>query len=181
MTINHRAGFSLLELLIVVVILGIGMSLSIHLFNRPLDQHVSDQVSLIAQEMAAAKAEAINRGGQAMYFFDSANNWYSVLVAGHEESTTEPPAHLQTPLDDKIVFGTGSAKTGPLGDATTSGPVPYSRIVCDAWGRCGLNERPVVTYYFRAKDDGRAVAAITIGKNGTIRSWRYNSENDSWR
>lgn len=181
MLLGRRAGFSLLELLVVLVIIGLGLSLSIHLLVRPQGQYVADEVALIAEEMASAKAEAIRRGGQALFFFNSSENWYSVLVANHDELVTEPPAHLRIPLPKDIVFGTGAVKTGPLGDDVDLGAVPFSRVVCDAWGRCGLNEYPVVTYYFRAQDNGGAVAAITIGKNGTVRSWKYSPDNDSWQ
>jgi len=141
-----------------------------------------DEADLIAAEIDRAIADAISNGGLAVIRFDVANRRWAAWATAADDSTWTPPSEGHwNDLGPKLIYGSGNATTGPLGEPIDPlNPAPLQTVVCDAWGRCELAGGLTLSTFIAGSVDGDAVAAVTLTYSGSAESWVYESSNGTW-
>lgn len=179
---NPSRGFTVIELMMVVLVIGFLAGTALTIARRKPVAQLNDQVEAIARMIDEVKAEAISTASQANFFFGTnGQGAYFASIRSEPNSIVSLPTSRIENVGPGIIFGKGSAKHGPLGDPlAAASAMPSSMVVCDAWNRCDLGGEVVVTYYFQSETDPKMVAALTISRNGMVRSWKFNPDNGSW-
>jgi prepilin-type N-terminal cleavage/methylation domain-containing protein len=144
------AGFSLVELLIVITLMGILAALALPNVNAGIHEQLAGAAEVIAGDLAYARGLAVSNNSSYRFTFDLANNQYVLRYSGVNPALATLPSNpFQTPGGDPTQYtvklgdlsmlggkvqlaavGTmGSAPTaqtllefGPLGGTTSSNP-----------------------------------------------------------
>ena len=77
-----RNGFTLIEIIVVVVILGIAALLAVPMLSSAADTQLRSAANMMAADMEYARSMAISRQQYYMVVFDSTNNSYEVQDSG---------------------------------------------------------------------------------------------------
>lgn len=180
-------GFTLIEVVVTLTIILVVLGF-VTLRHKPSPvATVRDTAAAMVADLQEAKAQAVATAGKAIFRFERSggpqgNGWWAAWRADADDTNTTPAPGSILPLENDVIFGSGHAVYGPMGDPVNSlEPTPLSVVTCDAFGRCELGDKIVVTYYLQHRDRPDAVAAVTIGRSGTIRAWHFNPENGSWK
>lgn len=184
--LRSRQGHSLLELVVVATMAGILLAGVIWKSRITPETLVRDEAEMMASALNEVKARAIASGQKSVFFFGSGGGlpgqgWYAPLWVPADSVVTAPPEAMKVYLTDPVIFGTGNATTGPMGDpVNASNPVPSGAITCDGWGRCTLGGSVLLTFYLQHEGAPNVLSAVTIGQSGGIRAWRYDPANQRW-
>jgi prepilin-type N-terminal cleavage/methylation domain-containing protein len=174
---GNARGFTAIELITVLVALAVLAAVYMAL-QRPSEmipvevaaQQLVTGIARVRDEAAAAEAEAL----------------IAVLPDGRYAVQTGPAGSLSLPtipaeeweaLPEGLVWGAGSATTNPLGQPVA--PLP-AQVYCDADGSCDVPDLMAI-YLIRSRREPHRVAAITLGQNGAVQSWRWEPGTARWK
>ncbi|MGH7514109.1 MAG: pilus assembly FimT family protein [Gemmatimonadales bacterium] len=175
-----RRGFSLIEVLIVVVLIGIMLSIVVPRFRVSQSTKARQAADQLAHDLEAVRSRALATRSVARLALDAAGGTYSGYLdtdrdGALSQSAAETAAlevFRSRDLDQDIRFGRGTAPDLPGFAGGGSVTLPNSRVDFDARGlTTPLGTRGVV--YFRSATDTTAVAAVSISAAAGIQSWVY--------
>jgi len=105
---RRSAGFTLVELLVLVVILGIAATLAVPMFNDRGDIRLRSAAAVLAADLDAARIESLGHGDDPrVLVFDTDAESYRVAAS------SDPDTALTTLADRQpwsVTFGSGSAR-----------------------------------------------------------------------
>ena len=123
-SLRMKSGFTLIEIIIVVVILSIAAMAAIPLMSSASDVQIRSASNLIAADLEYAKSMAISRGQNYTVVFDAANNSYGIYKKGE----TDPIQHPVKKGFDYVMNFTNDSRLGKVditGVSFTDGTVEF--------------------------------------------------------
>lgn len=184
----ERDGFTLIELILVVVLISIMTSIVAPMWRVSPARRVENMAHLLATEMELARNQALSERRIVRIDFDVAGGSY-VAYADHDGDDSIGavaaeiaafPAFGSKTLDQFVIFGRGGASAVP-GDAGLGAVTLASNQlllsdqgVPDPWGTMG-------TIYLTHSDDNSAVAAISVASSGSFKAWKWDAGASTWR
>lgn len=182
---HSRRGYTLLELLLVVLFVGILFTIALSYTSTPVVTLVEDQARRFAQEVRAARASAIAEAGTAVIELDPAGgpggeDRYRAGLLGEDEDGTGPHPGMWIDVSNGVRMSPGGLSSGPLGDPAAALDTPIT-IRCAATGSCDLGGPVALTFYFSHPSDPAVVRAVTLGAHGGVRSWRWSPAEGVWQ
>ena len=187
MTSRVRAGFTLVEMLIVIVVMGLGMMIMVPRLRVSEQTKARGAASLLAADLEMARSRAMAYRAVVRVVFTPATNSYTGYLDFNRDG-----AIGQTVAERDSLHLYGGTRTLPNGvtygrasqpditDFTGAGSItfPAPQIDFDARGlTTPFGTRGVI--YVRRPGDSTAVAAVTVSGAGGIRIW--TSEGGTWR
>ncbi len=118
--VSHKAsGFTLIEIIIVVVILSIAAMAAIPLMSSASDVQIRSASNLIAADLEYAKSMAISRGQKYSVVFDEGENSYGI----YKEGETDPIQHpVKKGLNDYVMNFSNDSRLGKVDITNVSFP-----------------------------------------------------------
>jgi prepilin-type N-terminal cleavage/methylation domain-containing protein len=187
MTPRARAGFTLVEMLIVIVVMGLGMMIMVPRLRVSDQTKARAAASLLAADLEAARSKAMAYRAVVRVVFTPATNSYTGYLDFNRDgvigqSVAERDSlHLYggtRTLPNGVTYG--RATQPDITDFPGAGSItfPTPQIDFDARGlTTPFGTRGVI--YVRRPGDNTAVAAVTVSGAGGIRIW--TSEGGTWR
>lgn len=180
---RSRRGFTIIELLSVVMIVGIMMAVMLPKFRISEKTEVQLAGMQLAQDIDIARTRALSTREQVRVAFMVTSRKYGGYLDDDGDGTiSETAAEWQAlrgfgirELPTRVSFGRGTA--GPIPDDATSGGVglPDERIEFDSRGlTTPMGARGVV--YLVNDRDPYAVVAVQITPSGNVRFWTYHQD-----
>jgi prepilin-type N-terminal cleavage/methylation domain-containing protein len=124
-TDNARAGFSLVELMLVMVIMGILGAIALPRVDVAQFQ-VNSAVQAISTTMVAAQREAITKQHDIILTFDAANRQVRLVWDANSDGAVGANERTRVvTLDDRVVFGRGGASARAFG----SQPIDFDDVI----------------------------------------------------
>jgi prepilin-type N-terminal cleavage/methylation domain-containing protein len=184
----RRAGFTIIELVVVVTIIGVMTMIIAPTFRVSEERRVENMAHLLVSQLEMARTQALGSRQYIRVDFNEAAGTY-VAYADHNGDATITgvaaeiaafPEFGNRTLDALLVFGRGVAPVLP-GDAGTE-PITLAsdRFLLDnqaiptPWGTMG-------TIYITHSRDNAAVAAVSVASSGAFRAWRWMPALNQWR
>ncbi len=186
MTETNRAGFTLIEMLIVIVVMGIAMTIAIPRFrvtNKTKARRIATQ---LAADLEVARSQARAHRATVRVVFDAGTNSYTGYLDFDRDNVL---AQSTAERDSLRAFGTRVLPTGAsfgraaqvdITNFAGAGAItfPTPQINFDGRGLTTPFGTRGVVYVQLAADPG-AVAAVTVSGAGGVRLW--TSEGGTWR
>jgi prepilin-type N-terminal cleavage/methylation domain-containing protein len=181
-----RAGFTLIEMLIVIVVMGLAMMIAVPRF-RVSDKTKARQVATqLAADLEVARSKAMAHRATVRVVFDAATNSYTGYLDFDRDNVL---AQSTAERDSLHAFGTRVLPTGAsfgragqvdITNFAGAGAItfPTPQVNFDGRGLTTPFGTRGVVYVHLAADTG-AVAAVTVSGAGGVRLW--TSEGGYWR
>lgn len=187
-SVRRVAGFTLVELVLVLTLISIMASIIAPVFSIPPSRQVENDATLIATQLEMARTEALSNRRMVRVLFSTGSDTYRGFVdhnaddsiAGIAAEAAAFPEFGTRTLSDLVSFGRGSASAVPgdagLGAVTLPGTALdiNDQGIPDPWGTMG-------TVYLEHDREATAVAAISISSSGSFKVWRWDAGASSWR
>ena len=185
----ERKGFTIVELVVAIMIVGVALAITLPRFRASPAQKVKAAATQLVRELEMARTRGLAAKRSARLVFNVTGNSY----VGYEdyngnglfyENATEMEA-LRWPgvsqLSPDVRFGRGNATTSAPGDTTASGAVTFinGRLT---FGKDGLTT-PFGTrgaVYFVSSTSADVVAAVSVTGAGSFKVWLYQG-GGAWR
>jgi len=173
----RRAGTSLIEMLVVLVVLGVLTSVAAPLMRPSTKGTVEQNTRLLAQDLDHARSKAYAARshvrvvvGDTIWRTYLDNNRDSVIAEVASELTAFGPMNTRI-LEKQVVFGRGAAPRVP--SDTVVNWVPGIRRV--QFGTRGTTEPFGSSWflYLTYDSDNTAVSAVEINSAANVRVWRW--------
>jgi prepilin-type N-terminal cleavage/methylation domain-containing protein len=186
MTRHNRAGFTLIEMMIVVVVMGLAMMIAVPRFRASSKTKARMAATLLTNDLELARSKAMAHRATVRVVFDDVTSSYTGYLDFDRDGTIGESAAERDSLHG---FGTrtlpnaasfGRAGQPDITDFPGAGDItfPTPQINFDGRGLATpFGTRGVV--YVQLADDTAAVAAVTVSGAGGIRLW--TSEGGYWR
>jgi len=177
---GHRRGFSLIEILIVIVLIGLMLSIVVPRFRISQFTKTRAVADQLARDLEAARSRALATRSLARIVLDPAAGTYTGYLDNDRDGALAQSA-VETAalevfrtrgLDRDIQFGRGAAPDVPGFAGPGSVTLPNSRVDFDSRGlTTPLGTSGVV--YLRSATDTTAVTAVTVSAAAGIQTWSY--------
>lgn len=186
MTRDRRAGFTLIEMVIVVVVMGLAMMIAVPRFRASSKTKARMAATMLTSDLELARAKAMAHRAQVRVVFSTATNSYTGYLDFNRDGVISESIAER---DSLHAFGTrrlvndavfGRNGQADITDFNGAGNItfPTPQINFDGRGlTTPFGTRGVV--YVKLADDTAAVAAVTVSGAGGIRLW--TSEGGTWR
>jgi prepilin-type N-terminal cleavage/methylation domain-containing protein len=175
-----RRGFTLIEILIVFVMIGIMMAIVIPHFRVSNAAHVRDAARLLATDLELARTRALTTTSKVRVVFDVASQRYTGYLDDDRNGVfTQNTAEINAlaafrprSFTDGVQIGRGATPAVPGMAGAGAITLPFSRVqfatmgVTDPFGTTGV-------VYLRSSLDATAVAAVSITGAAGVRVWVY--------
>jgi prepilin-type N-terminal cleavage/methylation domain-containing protein len=183
---DTQAGFTLIEMVIVIVVMGLAMMIAVPRF-RASDKTKARQVATqLTADLEVARSKAMAHRAAVRVVFDAGTNSYTGYLDFNRDNII---AQSTAERDSLHAFGTrvlptgatfGRAGQADITDFAGAGAItfPTPQINFDGRGLTNPFGTRGVVYVQFAADTG-AVAAVTVSGAGGIRLW--TSEGGYWR
>lgn len=183
---ERRAGFTLIEMVIVIVVMGLAMMIAVPRF-RVSDKTKARQVATqLAADLEVARSKAMAHRAMVRVVFDAASRSYTGYLDFDRDNVI---AQSTAERDSLRAFGTRVLPTGAsfgragqvdITNFAGAGAItfPTPQISFDGRGLTNPFGTRGVVYVQLAADPG-AVAAVTVSGAGGVRLW--TSEGGNWR
>jgi prepilin-type N-terminal cleavage/methylation domain-containing protein len=177
-----RRGFSLIEVLIVVVLIGIMMAIVVPRFRVSQVTKTRQAADQLVRDLEAVRSRALATRSVARIAVDPVTGTYIGYLDNDRDGTLSQSAAETTALevfrtralDSDVRFGRGGAPDLPGFPGAGSVTLPNSRVDFDARGlTTPLGTRGVV--YLTSVTDAKAVTAVSISAAAGIQAWVYRS------
>jgi len=184
-----RKGFSVIELVVVLVIMGIALAVALPSFRASPSQKVKAVATQLVRDLEMARTRALGSKRAAELVFNvTANSYVGYLDddgnGTFKETATEMRAlrwHGVSELSPDVQFGRGSVTAPVPGDTTTGGAVTFanSRLT---FGTNGITTPfgSGGTIYLVSKTKPGVVAAVSVTGAGSFKLWLYKG-NGAWQ
>jgi prepilin-type N-terminal cleavage/methylation domain-containing protein len=181
-----QAGFTLIEMVIVVVVMGLAMMFAIPRFHVSSKTKARMAASALTADLELARSKAMAHRATVRVVFNPADNTYTGYLDFDRDGVINESAAER---DSLHAFGTrtlaqgalyGRAGQADIRDFTGSGGItfPTPQVDFDARGlTTPFGTRGAI--YVQLVDDSAAVAAVTVSGAGGVRLW--TSEGGYWR
>jgi type II secretion system protein H len=185
---TDKGGFTLIEMILVVVLVSIMTSIIAPMWRLSPAQRVENAAYTIATELELARSEALSARRLVRVVFDVGAGTYAAFedhdedgtIGGTADELAAFPAFGLRTLHSQVTFGRGSASAVP-GDAGV-GAVTLASNQLDLsvqgvptpWGTMG-------TIYLVSSLDSDAVSAISVASSGSFKAWRWYPDEGEWR
>jgi prepilin-type N-terminal cleavage/methylation domain-containing protein len=182
-------GFTLLELIVVLTIVGIALAVVVPRFRLSPSQRVAADAQQVLRDLELARTRALATRRSAQMVFDVAGNRYTGYLDDNGDGTfLQSASEMQAlrgrgpvGLSPEVSFGRGGATALP-GDTAATAAVTFqnNRVtfgpsgVTTPFGARG-------TVYLRNKQDQQVVAAVSVTGAGSFKLWRYNKDAGAWQ
>jgi prepilin-type N-terminal cleavage/methylation domain-containing protein len=175
------SGFTLLELLVVVTLMGIMMMIVVPRFRVSPRMHVRIAARQLMNDAELVRNRALAVKGIAQLRFDLVTNQYAGYgdhdangaITGTSTEIIYLHAFGTRALSDGVIIGRGNASTGIPGEVGV-GPVTF------ASNRMSFDTRGIPspfgtkgTVYFTAASDPATVFAVQMSAAGSFRLWEF--------
>lgn len=183
---RNRAGFTLIEMLIVIVVMGLAMMIMVPRFRVSEKTKARQAATQLAADLEVARSTAMAKRATVRVVFDATTNSYTGYLDFDRDNVL---AQSNAERDSLHAFGTRVLPTGAsfgragqvdITNFAGAGAITFPTAQVDFDGR-GLTTpfgtRGVV--YLQFAGDTAAVAAVTVSGAGGVRLW--TSEGGSWR
>lgn len=183
---HHRAGFTLVEMVIVIVVMGIAMMVAVPRFRVSAKTKSRQVATQLTADLEVARSKAMAHRATVRVVFDAGANSYTGYLDFDRDGTI---GETTAERDSLHAFGTRVLPTGAsfgrsgqpdITDFAGSGAItfPTPEINFDGRGLTTPFGTRGVVYVQFAEDTG-AVAAVTVSGAGGVRLW--TSEGGYWR
>jgi prepilin-type N-terminal cleavage/methylation domain-containing protein len=183
---HNRAGFTLIEMMIVVVVMGLAMMIAVPRFRASSKTKARMAATLLTSDIELARSKAMAHRATVRVVFTAATNSYTGYLDFDRDGVI---GESVAERDSLHAFGTrvlpngasfGRAGQADITDFAGAGAITFPAPQINFDGR-GLSTpfgtRGVV--YVQLADDTAAVAAVTVSGAGGVRLW--TSEGGYWR
>jgi len=183
---RRRHGFTLIEMLIVIVVMGLAMMIMVPRFRVSAKTKARQAATQLAADLEVARSTAMAKRATVRVVFDAATNSYTGYLDFNRDNVF---AQSTAERDSLHAFGTRVLPTGAsfgragqvdITNFAGAGAITFPTPQVNFDGR-GLTTpfgtRGVV--YLQFAGDTAAVAAVTVSGAGGVRLW--TSEGGSWR
>lgn len=174
-----RAGFSLPELLVVIILVGIGLAIAVPRFRESPAQRAYAAARQFAADAEAVRARAAATAAAAQLVLDpTAQSWRAYLDADRNGTFARSDAEA----DSLRIFPGRTLEKGALGRGTRAAVPGYAAAAAVSFTDNAVTFdprgllRPLGAsgiVYFGAERGGDAWAAVTISGAGNVRVWRW--------
>lgn len=181
-----RSGFSLVELLIVMVVMGIMAAISVPYLRPSPRQLVQGAAMQLAQDLDQVRSRALASRRPARVTFDAATGEYhAYLQIAGATSFSESAAEREAigsfgarVMPSGIRFGRGSAPALPSDTNGAAVSFANSRVEFSSRGVAQpFGARGAV--YIQSVSHPGTVFAVAVSPSGSLRVWSY--EGEGWR
>ena len=181
-------GFTVIELVIVMSMMVILVGIVAPRLQVSPSRQVQGQANQMVAHLELARSRALGQRQLTRIVFDEDDRTYTAYVddsrnGNINQNALEARAFSEfgdRELERFVDFGRGNASPIPgdpslLAVTLTSNMLELSvQGVPEPWGTTG-------TIYLVHRDDGNAVAAISIASSGSFKAWRWSPEDGEWR
>jgi len=177
---HSRRGFSLIEIMVVVVLIGLMMAIVVPRFRVSQYTRTREAADLLVRDLEAVRSRALaTRSIARIVVNPGAGTYTGYLDADRDGALAQTAAETDAleifrtrALDQGVQFGRGGAPDVPGFAGGGSITLPNSRVDFDSRGlTTPLGTRGVV--YLRSVADTTAVTAVSISPAAGIQAWTY--------
>lgn len=181
-----RGGFTVIELLMVVVVVGVMMAVVVPKFRISPDTEVQLAAMQLAQDIDLARTRALSTRSQSRVTFVSGAREYSGYLDDNDDGTIgQSEAEMLAlrgfatrPLPTRIEYGRGVAPAVP--DDAGAGAITFAGAKVDFDSRgLTLPMGAGGTVYLQHEVTASAVAAVVVSPSGSVRLWTWR--NGAWQ
>jgi prepilin-type N-terminal cleavage/methylation domain-containing protein len=179
-TRRGHAGFSLIEMVIVIVLIGIATAVVVPRFTRSQSQRAYGAARQLAADLEVVRSRAAASATQARMQFDaSAGSYAAYLDADRNGVFANSSAEQDSlglfrgrSLEAPIEFGRGGRAAVPGYPEADAISFTGAAVTFDPRGLVRpLGDRGVI--YLRTASERVALAAVTVTGAGNVRAWRW--------
>jgi len=184
--LTRRRGFTLIEMVIVIVVMGLAMMFAVPRFRVSSQTKARQTATMLTADLELARSKAMAHRATVRVVFDAATSSYTGYLDFNRDgvfaqSTAERDslhAFGTRVLPNGASFGRAGRPDIPSFAGTGAITFPTPQVDFDARGlSTPFGTRGVV--YVQLADDTAAVAAVTVSGAGGVRLW--TSEGGYWR
>lgn len=165
------AGYSLVELLMVITLMSIAAALALPSVNPGIHDQLQGAAEIVAGDLAYARGLAVTNNGTYRFTFDLTNSAYTLVYSGSDPSLKTLPSNpFQAPGADPTQYTVALSQLPSLGGSVqlaavgTSGTNPAPQTTIE-FGPYGSTTQSAATVVWLSAGAGAAQRFISVSVN----------------